>query len=58
MPVTCDDYPTLLELMTHDKKNVAGRINFPLLAGVGDLRLDQTATKEEIEEALDFYRER
>ena len=58
MPVTCDDYPTLLELMTHDKKNVAGRINFTLLAGVGDLRLDQTATKEEIEEALDFYRER
>ena len=57
MPITCDDYPTLLELMTHDKKNVAGRINFTLLAGVGDLRLDQTATKQEIEEALDFYRE-
>ena len=57
MPITCDDYPTLLELMTHDKKNVAGRINFTLLAGVGDLRLDQTATQSEIEEALDFYRE-
>ena len=57
MPITCDDYPTLLELMTHDKKNVAGRINFTLLAGVGDLRLDQTATRSEIEEALDFYRE-
>ena len=57
MPITCDDYPALLELMTHDKKNVAGRINFTLLAGVGDLRLDQTATQSEIEEALDFYRE-
>ncbi len=57
MPITCDDYPTLLELMTHDKKNVAGRINFTLLASVGDLRLDQTATQSEIEEALDFYRE-
>ena len=57
MPITCDDYPTLLELMTHDKKNVAGHINFTLLAGVGDLRLDQTATQSEIEEALDFYRE-
>jgi len=57
MPVTCDDYPTLLQLMTHDKKNIAGRINFTLLNNVGRLMLNQTATKEEIEEALDFYRE-
>ena len=57
MPITCDDYPTLLELMTHDKKNTAGHINFTLLGGVGDIRINQTATKEEIEEALDFYRE-
>ena len=57
MPITCDDYPTLLELMTHDKKNVAGQINFTLLGGVGDIRINQTATKEEILEALDFYRE-
>ena len=57
MNITCDDYPTLLELMTHDKKNVAGIINFTLLGGVGDILIDQTATKEEIYEALDFYRE-
>ena len=57
MPITCDDYPTLLELMTHDKKNVAGQINFTLLGGIGDIRINQTATKEEIEEALDFFRE-
>jgi len=57
MPITCDDYPTLLQLMTHDKKNIAGRINFTLLSNVGQLMLNQTATKEEIEEALDFYRE-
>ncbi len=57
MDITCDDYPTLLELMTHDKKNTAGKINFTLLHDVGDLALNQTATKEEIEEALDFYRE-
>ena len=57
MTITCDDYPTLLELMTHDKKNVAGSINFTLLGGIGDIRINQTATKDEIYEALDFYRE-
>ncbi len=54
---TCDDYPELLELMRHDKKNTSGIINFTLLGGIGDIRINQTATKEEIEEALDFLRE-
>ena len=54
---TCDDYPTLLSLMTHDKKNTAGTINFTLLADAGELRINQTATQEEIYEALDFLRE-
>ena len=57
LAITCDDYPTLLELMTHDKKNVGSDINFTLLGDVGDIRINQTATKEEIEESLDFYRE-
>ena len=57
MPVTCDDYPTLLELMTHDKKNTGHDINFTLLGGIGDIRINQTATKQDIEEVLDFYRE-
>ena len=57
MTITCDDYPTLLELMTHDKKNVGSSINFTLLGGIGDIRINQTATQEEIYEALDFYRE-
>jgi 3-dehydroquinate synthase len=57
LPITCDDYPTLLELMSHDKKNIAGVINFTLLGGIGDIRINQTATKDEIEEALDFFRE-
>lgn len=57
LPITCNDYPTLIDLMRHDKKNTAGTINFTLLAGVGDLRINQTATVEEIHEMLDFYRE-
>ena len=55
--ITCHDYPELLRLMRHDKKNVAGTIYFTLLANIGDLRLNQTATEEEIKEALDFLRE-
>ena len=57
MTISCDDYPHLLELMHHDKKNTAGTINFTLLGGIGDIRINQTATEEEIKEALDFYRE-
>lgn len=57
MAITCDDYPTLLRLMTHDKKNIAGEINFTLLGDIGDIRINQTATEDEIKEALDFYRE-
>lgn len=55
--ITCDDYPTLIELMHHDKKNTAGIINFTLLGNVGDIRINQTANEEEIKEALDFLRE-
>ena len=54
---TCDDYPTLLNLMRHDKKNTSGIINFTLLGNVGDIRINQTANEEEIKEALDFFRE-
>jgi 3-dehydroquinate synthase len=57
MTVTCDDYPRLLELMHHDKKNQGCDINFTLLSDIGDIRIDQTASEDEIKEALDFYRE-
>ena len=57
MAITCDDYPHLIELMHHDKKNEGNSINFTLLGSIGDIRINQTATEEEIMEALDFYRE-
>ena len=53
----CKHYDRLYELMTHDKKNTAGIINFTLLHEVGDIALNQTANKDTIFEALDFYRE-
>ena len=57
MAITCDDYPALINLMRHDKKNRDGIINFTLLSDIGDIRINQQATKEEIFESLDFLRE-
>jgi 3-dehydroquinate synthase len=54
---TCKDYEELHELMQHDKKNRGTEIRFTLLGGIGDIRIDCIATKEEIDEALDFVRE-
>lgn len=54
---TCDDYNHLNELMKHDKKNAGGEINFTLLGGIGDIRLNQHLQKEEVLESFDFLRE-
>ena len=57
MAITCDDYPHLIALMHHDKKNTGHDINFTLLGDIGDIRINQTASEDDIKEALDFYRE-
>jgi 3-dehydroquinate synthase len=54
---TCKEYDRLFELMMHDKKNESGVINFTLMAEIGDIRINQQASKELIFEALDFYAE-
>lgn len=54
---SCKQYEQLYELMTHDKKNCNGIINFTLLKGVGDICLNQTADKETLFEVFDFFRE-
>lgn len=51
----CNDYDALYELMTHDKKNESDEINFTLLSGVGEIRINQTASKDMIFEAFDFF---
>lgn len=55
--ITCKDYEQLYAFMTHDKKNQGGIINFTLLGGIGDIRINQSASKNEIFEMLDFFRE-
>ena len=57
LPFDCKQYDRLYEFMTHDKKNSAGIINFTLMGEIGDIRINQSASKEEILDMLDFYRE-
>lgn len=55
---TCDDYPRLIELMRHDKKNLSAEdINFTLLSDIGDVRIDCVAGEEDIKAALDITRD-
>ena len=56
--IACKDYPTLYDLMCHDKKNDAvGKINFTLLDDVGQVHLDCHTTQDLIYQGLDFYRD-
>ncbi|MDO5523032.1 MAG: 3-dehydroquinate synthase [Bacteroidia bacterium] len=58
LPIGCDDYAQVYEIMKHDKKNEhSSSVNFTLLAGIGDIQINQTADKELIFQSLDFYRD-
>ena len=56
-PFTCDDYDDLLELMGHDKKSRDGAITCTLLAAIGDYRIGQTVTRDDMTAALDILRD-
>jgi 3-dehydroquinate synthase len=53
--ISPDDYETLIELMTHDKKNESKKINFTLLKNVGEIQINHTATNSEIIACFDWY---
>ncbi len=53
--LTYDDYNQIYELLLQDKKNRDGKIMFTLLRDIGDPVIDQTCSKGEIFEALNFY---
>ena len=58
LPLTCDDYPTLLRYMSHDKKNDSpDRIAFTLITTPGDVRCGVIITPADITAALDIYRD-
>ena len=56
-PINCEQYEHLYGLMTHDKKNRDGIINFTLLRDIGDIAINQTADRKMIYEMFDFYRD-
>jgi 3-dehydroquinate synthase len=56
-PFACNQYGRLFELMQHDKKNESENINFTLLKFAGEIAINQTADRREIEAVLDFYRD-
>ncbi len=47
-----NDFDVLYELMTHDKKNEAGRINFTLISKIGQIEINQNCAEDLIYEAL------
>ncbi len=49
------DFNRLYELMTHDKKNELGRINFTLLPEIGKIEINQNCEKELIFEMLEYF---
>lgn len=55
--ITCKDYDKIYEYMMHDKKNIGNGVNFTLLEDVGRVKLDNIASKSDIFDMLDFFRE-
>lgn len=54
--ITCRDYPALLGLMAHDKKNsTPSQINFTLMAAPGKPIVGQVVDAETIKAALDIF---
>jgi 3-dehydroquinate synthase len=53
--ISAKDFEALFELMTHDKKNEAGRINFTLLSETGKIEINQNCSKDLIFESLKYY---
>lgn len=56
-PFSCDHYEQLYGYMKHDKKNESDTINFTFLSDVGKIEINQTASKEDIFDSIDFLRE-
>jgi len=50
------DFTTLYNLMTHDKKNEGKRVNFTLLPAVGEVLINQNCSRDIVFDALNYFR--
>lgn len=55
--INTTDYKALMELMTHDKKNMDSNLNFTLISDIGTVEINQVCSQEDICEAFEFYKE-
>ena len=53
--ISTEDQKAIIDLLRHDKKNKAGRINFVLLKAIGQPDIDVEVPQELFEEAFEFY---
>jgi len=53
--IQTSDYSAIFDLLVHDKKNVAGQVNFVLLNDYENYKLDCKVETSIIIEALDYY---
>ena len=54
-PLAAENYAAYLHLMTKDKKNENGVINFSLIDSIGQIQVNQTANEHQIIESLEYY---
>lgn len=50
-----EDFPSILNLLKHDKKNVNGQVNFVLLNDYEDFRIDCKVSENLILESMKYY---
>ncbi len=56
--ITCDDYPRLVQLMHHDKKNITSQeVACTLLRAIGEVEVEVAVPDSDITAALDIYRD-
>jgi 3-dehydroquinate synthase len=53
--ITMTDTEEILELLSHDKKNSHGRINFVLLNDIGNPVIDKTVPRNLLHQAFTYY---
>jgi 3-dehydroquinate synthase len=53
--ISAEDQTAILDLLCHDKKNKAGRINFVLIKAIGEPDIDVAVPQELFNKAFQFY---